>query len=210
MSFRIWLPPLILAAVGLTTATSCDRQVESKMRKQANATLTFFGVALDQAERPLSGVHVEVEVEAIPKDWTFATRGKPHNYSTLEAVTGSDGQFRFEVSAHILRFSNVSRDGYRHFFDRNAGGSQAIDNTFYRISDWGDVKYKTDANHPAVYVFVKDGAHDISVLPCRGGFTSNGTSWIENKPGWPRQPSLEDVVYKPPATQPASQPTTQP
>src|SRR5215207_9662631 len=67
---------------------------------------------------------------------------------------------------------------------------------------------KPDVDHPAVFVFVKDGVTEVSALPCKGGWDSGGATQFPatpNQPAWPRDPSLKDVVYKPPATS-----TTQP
>jgi hypothetical protein len=65
--------------------------------------------------------------------------------------------------------------------------------------------YKSDPDHPAVYVMVKDGAREVSALPCKGGYVSGGGKhWVKNEPDWPKNPSLKDVIRK----RPSSHPTT--
>ena len=181
--------------------SGCDEaDARSSLKGQGNSTFTFYGLAVDEHGRPLGNAEFSIEVEAIPPHWTFRTRGKPHVFSTVTARSGPDGRFQVDIVGHILRFKKVERAGYRHFYDMDTGDSDAVDNTFYQITAWSDLLYKTHPDHPAVYVFVKDGMHEVSALPCRGGFRSYGKRWILNKPAWPKQPSLKDVVHKPPTT----------
>src|SRR5206468_1028989 len=112
---------------------------------------------------------------------------------------------------HTLRRLNVEGPrGYRHLFEKYEGTvtGETIPSTYgYLITSWGDRCYKSDSANPAVFVFVKDGAKEVSALPCRGGYDSgNGTNWLRNEPAWPKKPSLADVTYKSPATAPISQP----
>lgn len=184
----------LLVAVSLA---ACDRS--TALKGQANSTLTFYGLAVDENGKPLDGADFNIEVEAIPPGWTFETRGKPHAFSTVTAKSGRDGRFQIEIKAHYLRFNRVERVGYRHLFDLDADDSRARDNMHYMLNAWGDLVYKSDPEHPAVFVFVKDGIHEVSALPCKGGYDSangNGTKWRLNNPGWPRKPSLADVIPK--------------
>jgi hypothetical protein len=43
-----------------------------------------------------------MEVEAIPVDWTFNTRGKPHEFSTARARSERDGRFRIEIRGRVM------------------------------------------------------------------------------------------------------------
>lgn len=105
--------------------------------------------------------------------------------------------FQLTVTGHYLRLEQAELAGYRHLFDTDFSSSLAVNNVTYLINSWGDLCYKSDPGHPAVFVFVKDGVKQVSALPCKGGHSSsNGTVWRLNQPGWPRKPSLTDVVYE--------------
>jgi hypothetical protein len=83
---------------------------------------------------------------------------------------------------------------------------------FYMLNAWSLPWYASDPANPALYVFVRDGEHTVSVLPCSGGSNSaNGKHWTINKPGWPKRPSLPDVTARHcnprPQTAPASNPS---
>lgn len=186
---------IALALVALL-CVACDRS--SLLKGQANSTVVFYGLAVDQDGKPLADAEFVVDVEAIPTGWTFETRGKPHDHSTVSFKSGPDGTFAPKLTGHILRFQKCTRPGYRHLYDLYDRANMA-----YFLNAWGDLWYKTDPEHPAVYVFVKDGAHEVSALPCAGGYDSgNGRNWRLNQPGWPREPSLKDVVRKAPTTVP--------
>jgi hypothetical protein len=166
--------------------------------------MTFYGFVVDELGTPLPGVHVEYEVEAYPKDWTFETRGRPNDASRLSAVSDEQGRFEFVAKGCWLRMVDVARDGYRHFWEMDTAGGQP--STYaYRLIAWSDLWFKSDPDHPAVYVMVKDGAREISALPCKGGYEwGGGNRWLRNEPSWPKDPSLKDVVRK----RPSSYPTT--
>ena len=182
----------------LALRSNRDAQIKSSLKGQNNATLTFHGIAVDESGRPLPDVDFLVEVEAIPADWTFDTRGKPHEFSTLSARSGRNGRFRFDVTGHILRVKQVQREGYRHLYDLDIGATHAIDNMAYMLNAWSDPWYKSDEQNPAVYVLVTEGVRTVSTLPTRGGSNSaNGKYWTVNKPGWPTKPSLKDVQRQP-------------
>lgn len=190
----------------LMIAGSCGRNTVG-LKGQSNATLTFFGSTVDQEGTPLPGVRIEYECEAFPADWTFDKRGEPLVKSVLRAVSDDRGRFSFTADAHTLRRLRVDAPtGYRHFYEKFEGSvtGETIPSTYgYLIKSWSDLCYKTDAEHPAVFVFVKDGVTEVSALPCRGGFSSgNGQHWVENLPAWPKQPSLTDVVRKGSTTTP--------
>jgi len=191
---------LLVGGVALALHCNSEEQAKSSLNKEINTILMFYGVAVDQDGKALQGARFTIEVEAIPKDWSFDKRGEPHGFSTITATSGSDGRFQIEVTGHILRLKRVERSGYRHFFDLDTGASGAIDNTSYTLNAGGYQWYKSDVSNPAVYVFVKEGTQEVSVFPCAGGFQALGKRWIPNKPGWPKKPSLKDVVQKRPST----------
>src|SRR5688500_1748758 len=85
---------LLLALMGM----SCDRGPGSALKGQVNTTVVFHGLTVDQDGRPLPGVRVEYRVEAYPKDWTFETRDRPHDISTVSAVSDAAGRFTFTVT----------------------------------------------------------------------------------------------------------------
>src|SRR5215207_1113978 len=89
-------------------AKACDRGPQSALKGQNNASLTFYGRTVDQDGAPLDGVEFEFDVEAIPKGWTFDTRGKPHDHLTMSARSGPDGQLSIKLTGHVLRFNKVS------------------------------------------------------------------------------------------------------
>jgi len=189
--------------LALILMAGCGNDPAPTLRGQNNARITFYGLAVDQDGTPLPGASFDIVVDAIPKDWSFETRGKPHDRTHRTVVTDADGRFSIEVNAHLIYIENVHLSGYRHLFAQWSDDG----NTGYQITSWSDLLYKTDPDHPAVYVLVKDGVHEVSALPCRGGFRSYGKRWILNKPAWPKRPSLKDVVHKPPTT---TQATTKP
>jgi len=174
------------------------------LRGQANGALTFYGRCVDQDGNPLAGVTVSYECESFPSNRSFERRGDPLLISTVSAMSRDDGTFQFTVEGHVLKRKSVSAPaGYRHLFEEYEGtlNGVVIPSTFgYLITSSEDRCYKSDVEHPAIFVFVKEGEKLVSALPCRGGFDSgNGTSWTQNKPAWPKKPSLRDVSLKPAA-----------
>ncbi len=165
----------------------------SDLKGQSNTAITFYGKCVDQDGNPLSGVTLTYRVEAYPKDWTFNMRGRPNDVSMISVTSAEDGSFLLKATGCTIRCTKADRSGYRHFCDEDRSGS-AANNYFYTFIAWSDLWYKSDPDHPAVYVFVKDGVTKVSALPCRGGFEfGGGNQWIENKPAWPKEPSLPDV-----------------
>jgi hypothetical protein len=194
---------MIAAAImGLFIVAGCDPGPSSQLKGQTNTTLTFYGLVVDENGSPLSGATIAYQVDAYPEDWTFDTRGRPYDMAEVSATSDERGRFQFTATGCILRRLDAERLGYRHFFDEDVMTSSS--NSAYRLIAWGDLNYKTDADHPAIYVFVKDGINEVSALPSRGGYSFDGKQWTPNQPGWPKKPSLPDVVYKAPATRPAS------
>jgi hypothetical protein len=190
-------------------ASGCDDKPSPALKGQVNTTISFHGLTVDQDGRPLPGVRVEYQVEAYPKDWTFETRGKPYDVMSVAATTGEDGRFNFKVTGRGLRLKRVvAPPGFRHLFEQSGGNDHGVQRPYtfgYTLIAWGDLWYKTDADHPAVYVFVKDGVTEVAALPCRGGWDSGGGKrWTQNTPAWPKHPSLADVVYVGPATRMAA------
>jgi hypothetical protein len=205
-----WMTLLLLLALA-DVPTGCKRQTSTAVKGQSNAALTFYGLAIDQDGKPLANIRVTYESSAFPNDWTFEKRGEPLVRTIAGGTTDSSGRFEFSVVTHTLRRRSVEAPpGYRHFFEEHVGTRPGVTvpSTFgYLVSSWSDLCYKSDPAHPAVFVFVKDGIHEVSALPCRGGYDSgNGTNWTLNTPAWPLKPSLTDVVYKPSSTQPTTQP----
>src|SRR6185295_17988058 len=112
-------------------------------------------------------------LEAYPKDWTFDTRGRLNDMSTVKSTSDTEGRFQFEVTGCLLRMKDISRVGYRHLWEQDT--SDGRPSTYaYQLIAWSDPWYKSDPEHPAVYLFVKDGVHEVSSLPCKGGYDSGG------------------------------------
>lgn len=200
---RHWL----VAGVAVVTAMASFAMFYAKFRPQSredalagqsNTKIVFYGLAVDQDGRPLDGATITYRIEAYPKDWTFDTRGRENDASEIAFVSGSDGKFSGEVYGCTLRRLKAQREGYRHFAEDAVPGSELNASTyFYRLIAWSEVVFKSDPEHPAVFVFVKDGNTGVSALPCRGGFGRGpGAAWILNKPDWPEKPSLKDVTRK--------------
>lgn len=186
--------------------SGCDRGATGNMKGQTNSSFIFFGRAVDQDGKPLVGVQFVGEMESFPADWTFESRGKPALHTPVHATSGADGRFEVQLNGYLLRFTDVSCAGFRHFYDEALGDSQAFNNTAYEVVSWGDLRYRSDFENPAIYVFVRDDIKTIAALPSKGGASSfNGKSWTSNRPGWPKLPSLPDVVLKHPASVPSSQ-----
>jgi hypothetical protein len=158
-------------AIGLlltSLSTGCDQKPSSALKGQVNATVRFFGVAVDQDGTPLPGARIEYQVDAYPKDWTFETRGRPYDTSFVGTTSGADGRFEFEVTGCILRLKNAQRPGYRHLYERDEHDAHPSV-TGYRLIAWSDLQYRSDPQNPAVFVFVKDGVREAkkpSQLSC--------------------------------------------
>jgi hypothetical protein len=189
--------------MGLMIVNGCDQNPASGLKGQVNTTVTFHGLTIDQDGRPLSGVKIEYQVDAYPKDWTFETRGRAYETSIVTATSDPNGRFEFTATGSSLRRMNVVPPrGSRHFYETDIGSR--IPTTYgYQLIAWGDLWYKSDPNNPAVFVFVKDGTREVSALPSRGGSESGGgKNWRVNQPAWPKKPSLKDVVRKQPTSNP--------
>jgi len=137
----LYLPLMAVIAAGLL-AVLVDRDklgAQSALKGESNTALTFYGKAVGEAGEPVQGALFSIDVEAIPPDWTYETRGKPHLHSSVTARSKSDGCFQFQIVGHILRFKQVELGGYQHFFDRDTGSSKAVDNTFYQVNASSDL-----------------------------------------------------------------------
>jgi hypothetical protein len=199
---RYSLPLEVVARLVLALAgASCDTDNSASLRRQENTTLTFYGKAVDESGMPLEGVRFSVRIEAYPKDWTFDTRGRPNDVSTVTIVTDGTGCFELPVTGCQLICHEMVLHGYRPLFDTDAGDG-AVQNRYYRFISWGELLYKSDPNNPAVFVLVREGIREVTALPSRGGMRRAGKHWVDNGPAWPRKPSLEDVVQRPPASRP--------
>jgi hypothetical protein len=194
---NVLLQALAILAVCATGLPGCDDKPATAMKGQVNATVRFYGLAVDQDGNPLPGVRVEYQVDAYPKDWTFETRGRPYDTSVVSVASGHDGRLEFEATGCILRMKKVEKVGYRHLWETNGAGVGG-----YGLIAWEEATFKTSAANPAIFVLVKDGVREVSALPSPGGARrGDGKQWIDNKPQWPRWPSLKDVVFKEKATQ---------
>ena len=196
------LPRLLAIIFAVVSALGCDNNPRRAVKGQTNATVTFYAKALDQEGNPLTGARFEYRLESYPKDWTFDTRGRPKDASNVTLSSGSDGRFERSITGCELILIKAECPGYRHLFDEDLH-SDGVLNRFITLISWSDLCYKTDPEHPAIYVFVKDGVSEVTALPSRGGYDSgNGTHWTLNQPGWPHKPSLKDVVQKQPVPGP--------
>lgn len=199
-----------IAVVLSMVLSGCDDHTEM-LQGQTNLKLTYLGLVVDESGRPLPGVEFQYRLEAYPRDWTFATRGRDNESGVHRGKTDMDGRFQIELDGCFLRLQEVSGPmGYRHLYERDTGDYGPHDAPPYtmsvRLISWGQQLYKSDPDRPAVFVFVRDGVKEVSALPSRGGYEAEGPNWIPNEPRWPRKPSLKDVVYVPPATRPSTQP----
>ncbi len=195
---------------------ACDPSSSSPagLKGQSNAEMTFYGLAVDELGNPLEGVAFELSIESIPVNWSFDNRGKPHDVTHVHVTTDANGRFHQQMTLHILRVEPEVPAGFRHFCNRWGQGEGGVYNRGYQITAWGDVWYQSNPANPAIYVFVRDGAREVTALPSRGGTQIRGKRLDLNKPGWPPDPSIRDVVYKPPTTAPSTpssmQPSTKP
>ena len=194
----------ILMHLIIFACAGCDRP-QDHLVGQSNVRITFYGMAVDESGQPLEGASFSVISESFPKDWTFDTRDRPHERQTFRARTDANGRFELDLVTRGIFIGHASKTGYRHFTAELGETS----NLGIMISAWSQQIYKSDPDRPAIFVFVKDGAKEVSALPSRGGYEAYGQQWIPNEPKWPREPSLKDVVYVPPATQPSTQPVTE-
>jgi hypothetical protein len=202
------------AAVFITACvpflTSCDQKPSAALKGQVNATIRFYGLAVDQDGKPLPGARIEFQVDAYPKDWTFETRGRPYDVSFASGTSDASGRFDFEVAGCILRLKSAEASGYRHLFETYQSDKHPSVLGYHLIA-WSEQQYQSDPNNPAVFVFVKAGAEKVSALPSVGGSRWNGKGWSPYRPAWPKSPSLKDVVYSgdPATTRPSSQPAAE-
>jgi hypothetical protein len=191
---------LIVVMVALV---SCDGGGKSTLQGQPNTTMTFYGLAVDQDGAPLEGVHLRFRVEAYPKDWSFETRGRDKDFRFIDVTSDKAGTFSLPVTACGIIKLETTHKGYKELYDLDTSDG-TVRSHFIRLISWGELQYKTDSDHPAVFVFVKDGISKVSALPSRGGWNNaGGTRWTLNKPAWPTRPSLKEVVQNEPTTGPA-------
>ncbi|HEX8520721.1 MAG TPA: hypothetical protein VF669_00610 [Tepidisphaeraceae bacterium] len=179
----------------LVPALSCNDSPRSSLKGQSDAQIMFYGKTVDQSGEPLEGVHVVLTVLSVGKEYGPGDNPPQNVRTSLEATSDANGRFHVKIQGLMMFIDRVEKLGYRHFYDMNRGRSNAIDNTAYTLISWGDACYKSDPDHPAVYVLVKDGVTHATTLPCAGGSESaNGVVWRKNEPGWPTKPSLKDVT----------------
>ena len=121
----------------------------------------------------------------------------------VKVVSGRNGLFQVRLRGYGLRLNSAAKLGYRHFYEEDAHDKSPFTGA-YEVIAWGQPLYKSVEEHPAVFIFVKEGNTSVSVLPCRGGYRTAGVDmWIRNEPSWPKRPSLNDVVYRVSSTQPS-------
>lgn len=176
-----------------------QRSPESMLAGQSNLRTTFYGHAVDESGKALAGVHFEFVVEAYPADWTFATRGRDYERTSLSAHSDGNGDFQIDVTGCMLRLRSAEIEGYRELYELEGGtfadGNSVFTRTIHLIS-WSEQQYKSDPDRPAVFVFAREGAAIATTLPSQGGSRAYGRHrWIENRPAWPRKPSLIDVDW---------------
>lgn len=193
-----WWVSLILILCLL--AKGCEEKPSSSnLQGQTNASLRFYGLAVDQDGRPLAGARIEYQVDAYPKDWTFETRGRPYETTFVSATSGADGKFEFDVVGCIMRLKTSSIADYEPLQD--SYHSENFPNTLgIRLIAWSEQQYRSDPMLPAIFVFVKNGSKEVSVLPSVGGWQFWEKKWRAYKPIWPRKPTLPDVIYVGPTT----------
>jgi hypothetical protein len=186
------------------------------LKGQTNTTLTFYGKVVDQDGKPLEGARITYQVESYPTDWTFSTRGRLNNFEMVSFTSGADGLFSGKITGCTMSLMSAELAGYRHLAEEDPHTDAEHASTYwYCLIGWSNLWFKSAEDRPAIYVFVKDGIREVSALPCHGGFSSGGGGIFRpNEPGWPKEPSLKDVVYRPvggvaatlPATAPAPAP----
>jgi hypothetical protein len=187
---------MVLAVTGLCMlGPGCKRSPAAHLKGQSNLATTFYAKVVDQDGAPLSGVTFEFRVDAYPKNWTFATRGRPHDVSTVTATSDSQGAIEFELTGCVLSMINAERAGYRLLEELDGADNNIAFTRSIRLISWGDQQYISDPNNPAVFVFVRDGLHKVTTLPSRGGHRRYGGRWVKNEPAWPVKPSLDDVDW---------------
>jgi hypothetical protein len=185
------------------------------LKGQTNTTLTFYGKVVDQDGNPLEGAKIEYDVESYPTDWTFSSRARLNNRETVTFTSEADGRFSGRITGCKLYRRSATLDGYRHFGEEYSDdATEHITTKFYMLIAWSNLLFKSAEDRPAIYVFVKDGVREVSALPCHGGYCPIQGIFRPNEPGWPKEPSLKDVAYRPiggiAATSPASLPATAP
>lgn len=210
MRTRIQIFLALMLLLPLIAFATCRQNSPRQLRGQTNATMTFYASAIDQDGHPLEGVQFDFRVEAYPANWTLETRDQDHDTSKITATTNKAGRVAVTITGCELILTNAEISNYRELYEIDTMGGTP-NNRFYRLIASGNLWYKSQPENPAIYVFVKEGTDTVAKLPCRGGSESGGTGrWRINKPAWPNRPSLKDVVYKPPTTQPSTYPATQP
>jgi hypothetical protein len=196
----------LFAVFVVIALAGCDGEPTSRLKGQRNATITFYGRAVDENGLPLPGAQFAYQVDAYPKDWTFETRGRPYDTSVITAISDEQGRFQFTVTGCGIRRLKAELDNRRHFFDEDA--TTTASTYGYQLIAWRDLWFRSHPDHPAIYVFVTNDVKEVAALPCKGGYDSGGgTQWRLNEPAWPKKPSLKDVVQKQPTSQPGTRPS---
>jgi hypothetical protein len=188
----------------------CMRKLSTRsqqaFRGQKNASLTFYGKIVDEEGRPLSNVPIDLLIQAYPQNWSYGSYGRDLDATTANLITDKDGSFKIDVVGCKITALPIHWPNYRLLEETDV--SDATTYKMTRVIDlieWGVLWYKSSSINPTTYLLVKNGVHEVSALPCRGGYRpGSGTGWIANAPAWPNRPSLPDVVYKPAATQPST------
>lgn len=171
-----------------------------------SSELVFYGLAVDQTGTPLPGVEFGVDVEhPLPTagTWNREGVGKDRFYTFVRVESGPDGRFEVALTGRSLNIRYARRPGYWLFGESSVNMSADCNNLQYLLDRSSGFWYRSDRDHPAVYVLMRPREHEIAALPCRGGYDSaDGQTWTLNKPTWPKYPSARYAVRKKAATQP--------
>mgnify|MGYP000844805021 CR=1 FL=1 len=184
-----------------------DRMV-ARMDQGANRTITFEGVIVDEIGRPIPGASVEVFIRGINTKWASDPQGvNARGWDRERSLqSGQDGSFSLLIEGTHFSIMSIKAPGFQWLYEEY-GSVQAGSNASYQIAPAGS-HYISQQGSPAIFVMVRDGVKDVHVMPSRGGAEVDDKGRITpNTPRWPRKPSLPDVVYKPPPTQPATTPS---
>jgi hypothetical protein len=188
-----------VAASCLGISAGCKPKAPSALKGSSNVSLTFYGKAVDQDGNALPGATFEFDVEAYSGNGSFTLSPSPNTHSSVHAVSDAQGLFEFPVTGCRLRTRNAACTGYRQLEEvdsatYSANGGNSVHTRGIQLSAT-DPHYQSSPNHPAVFVFVRDGVHSCAALPSQGGYRSSGSHWVQNQPAWPFEPSLDDVDW---------------
>ncbi len=201
--YSLILPAIItgLLLLMMVSKSVCSRsRGEESLQGQPNVEATLYGIAIDERGQPLPGAEFEYVVREFVGGSGFSSVTADRESVRSSVKTDSHGRFEISIRGHSLKIISMTKGGFRPFFDLRSSSGASLNNIFFRFVSWGKIRYESSTSSPAVYVFVGDGVREIQMLPSRGGrdWTSVQGVIIENKPGWPRKPSIDGVRLKEP------------